>query len=197
MNTKARILTLLFFTISTIGFCQDHKREIEGQFLNYNNLIIKKDFNKSMAYLPEEFFEIIPKEQMIMVMEKTFSNPEMEFELKSPKIDEISEVEKIGDKFYVLLTYSSPMKMKFTNSEEQEEGENKLRINMLKMSMEQMFGSENVKYDEETEFFDIVAKKQAYAISGNGKSDWRFLVIEKKQKFILDKLLPAQLVEKI
>lgn len=197
MNTKTKILILLFFTISTIGFCQNYKREIEGQFLDYNKLIIKKDFSKSMAYITEEFFEIIPKEQMILVMEKAFSNPEMEFELMSPKVDEISEVEKIGDKLYVLLSYSSPMKMKFINSEEKDKGEDELRINMLKMSLKQMFGSENVKYNEETEFFNIVAKKQAYAISTNGKSDWKFLVIEKKQKFILDKLLPAQLVEKI
>jgi hypothetical protein len=119
--------------------------------------------------------------------------------LKSPNINEISEVEKIGDKFYVLLNYSSPIKMKFINNDEQEESEveHKLRMNMLKLSMEQTFGSENVTYDEKTEFFDIIAQKQAYAISKNGKSDWKFLVVEKKQKFILDKLLPAQLVEKI
>ena len=152
-----------------------------------------------MAFIPEEFFEIIPKDQMVLVMEKTFSNPEMGFELKSPKIIEISDIEKIGDKYYSLMSYSSLMKMKFIDSslEEETETEHKLRINMIKLSFEEAFGSNNVKYDEKAEAFEINAPKQAYAISKNGKSDWKFLVIEKKQKFLLEKLLPKQLADKI
>jgi hypothetical protein len=199
MNSKITILIPLFLILAIKAFGQDYKKEIETQFLYYNNLIIKKDFDKSMDYLPEEFFAIVPKDQMILVMEKTFSNPEMEFELESPIIKDIAAVEKIGDKFYAFLQYSSQMKMKFLNDDEPEETEakQKQRTNMIKGLMEHTYGAGNVKFDEKTETFTIIAHKQAYAISANGESDWKFLVIEKKQKFILDKLLPMQLVEKI
>ena len=152
-----------------------------------------------MDFIPEEFFEIIPKEQMILVMEKTFDNPELEFELESPKIIEISEPEKIDNKYYSLVSYSSFMKMRFLNSEQKEETETEkgLRMNMIKLSLEEAFGSGNVHYNEKTDFFEINAQKQAYAVSANGKTGWKFLVIDKKQKFILNKLLPKQLADKI
>ena len=196
---KIRLLTILLLAVSTVAFSQDYKKEIEKQFLEYNNLIVKRDFEKSMDFAPEEFFKIIPKDQMILVMEKTFNNPEMEFELKEPEISEITESQKIEDKFYSLVNYSSLMNMKFKNNDQKEETdtEHKLRMNMIKLSFEKTFGSENVKYDEKTEVFEVNAQKQAYAISKNGKTDWKFLVIEKKQRFILDKLLPRQLAEKI
>jgi len=199
MNLKTRLLAFLLLTISTVAFSQDYKKEIEKQFLEYNNLIVKRNFEKSMDFVPEEFFNIIPKDQMVLVMEKTFNNPDMDFELKEPKIIEIAESQKIENKFYSLVNYSSPMKMKFKNNDQKEETEkeHKLRMNMIKLSLEQTFGSDKVRYDEKTEIFEINAQKQAYAISKNGKTDWKFLVIEKKQKFILEKLLPKQLVEKI
>lgn len=199
MRVKALLSTILILGIYSIAFCQEYKKEIEKQFLEYNNLIIKQEFGKSMAFIPEEFFEIIPKEQMILVMEKTFNNPEVEFELMEPKIIEISEVEKIDDKFYSLLSYSSLMNMKFINNDENEETatEHQLRMNMIKLSLEETFGSDNVQYDGETDVFEVNAQKQAYAISENGRQDWKFLVIEKKQKFILTKLLPEQLTDKI
>ena len=68
---------------------------------------------------------------------------------------------------------------------------------MTQLSFEKNFGSENVKYNKETDFFEILVEKQVYTISQDGKTDWKFLVIEKKQKVLLEKLLPKELVDKI
>lgn len=199
MKIKAIFQTILFLVSSTIVFGQEYKKEIEQQFLDYNNLIINQEFEKSMTFVPDEVFEIIPKEQMIIVMKKIFNNPEIEFKLNQPKIIEVSRAKKIDDKFYSLLSYSSLMEMKFLNNEQKEETENehKLRINMINLSLEESFGSGNVKYDEMTEAFEVNAQKQAYAISYNGKTDWKFLVIDNKQRFLLEKLLPKKLANKI
>jgi hypothetical protein len=199
MKVKAIFQTILFLAFSIVAFGQEYKKAIEQQFLDYNNLIINKEFEKSMTFVPDEVFEIIPREQMIIVMEKTFNNPGFEFELKTPKIKEISRARKIDGKFYSFLTYSSLIEMKFLNDEQEEETENeqKLRVNMIKLSLEESFGSENVKYDEVEDVFEVNAQKQAYAISNNGKEDWKFLVIDTKQKFLLDKLLPKKLADKI
>ena len=89
------------------------------------------------------------------------------------------------------------MNMKFNSEGEETEDENRIRINLTKLSLEQTFGSDNVKYNEETEIFEIQSQKNVYGISKNGETDWKFLVIEKNQKAILDKLLPKELAEKI
>jgi hypothetical protein len=199
MRIKTTLFTILLLTFSSIVFCQNYNKEIETQFLKYNDLILKKEFNKSMDFVPEKFFEIIPREQMVLLMEKTFNNPEMEFELKGPKNIVIAESKKIEEKFYSMLTYSSLMNMKFNSSEKKEETETeqKLRINLIKLSLQNTFGPDNVKFIESTGFFEVNAQKQAIAISNDGKTDWKFLVFENKQKAILTKLLPKEFTEEI
>ncbi|MCX2682077.1 hypothetical protein OOZ15_19160 [Galbibacter sp. EGI 63066] len=197
MNLKKNLLTILFLTIFSVGIAQDYKKEIESEFTEYLNSIVNMEFEKSMEFITPEFFEIIPKSQMINLMEQTFNNPSMEFELKNPKILKINDAQKIENKYYALLTYSNQMNMKINSEEEETEDEKKMRINMTKLSFEQTFGSDNVKYNEETGFFEIQSQKDVYGISENGQTDWKFLVIEKKQKVILEKILPKELIEKI
>jgi hypothetical protein len=197
MKIKQIVFSFLFLIISSTGNAQDYKKTIEIEFTEYLNSIVNKNFAKSMNYVIPEFFEIIPKSQMIKLMEQTFNNPSMEFELKNPKILSIDDAQKIEEKFYSLLSYSNQMNMKILNEGEETEDEKKMRIGLIQLSFEQNFGSENVKYNKETDFFEILVEKQVYTISKDGETDWKFLVIEKKQKVLLEKLLPKELVDKI
>ena len=197
MKIKQIIFSVLFLIISSTGNAQDYKKTIEIEFNEYLNSIVNKNFAKSMNYVIPEFFEIIPKSQMIKLMEQTFNNPSMEFELKNPKILSINDAQKIEEKFYSLLSYSNQMNMKILNEGEETEDEKKMRIGLTQLSFEKNFGSENVKYNKETDFFEILVEKQVYTISKDGKTNWKFLVIEKKQKVLLEKLLPKELVDKI
>ena len=197
MNIKRTLLTTLFLTIYTIGIAQDYKENIKSEFTEYLNSLINMEFEKSFEYITPEFFEIVPKSQMIKLMEQTFNNPTMDIEIKNPKILTVNDSEKIGNKFYSLLTYSNQMNLKIISEEEETEDEKKMRINLTKLSFEQNFGSENVQYNEKTEFFEIQSQKDVYGISENGETNWKFLVLEKDSKIILDKILPKELAEKI
>lgn len=197
MKTIKSLLTVCLFAICLVGLAQDYKQNIEGEFTEYLNSIVNMEFEKSMGYITPEFFEIVPKSQMIQVMEQTFNNPTMDFEIKNPKILAINDFQKIEDKYYTLLTYSNQMDIKMRSEEEETEDEKKMRLNLTKTAFEQTFGLDNVKYNEETEFFEIQSQKDVYAISINGETDWKFLVIEKNQKMILEKILPKELSEKI
>ncbi|MBU2951391.1 hypothetical protein KO493_11850 [Tamlana agarivorans] len=197
MNIKRTLLTTLFLTIYTIGIAQDYKENIKSEFTEYLNSLINMEFEKSFEYITPEFFEIVPKSQMIKFMEQTFNNPTMDIEIKNPKILTVNDSEKIGNKFYSLLTYSNQMNLKIISEEEETEDEKKMRINLTKLSFEQNFGSENVQYNEKMEFFEIYSEKDVYGISVNGESNWKFLVLEKDSKIILDKILPKELSEKI
>lgn len=52
---------------------------------------------------------IMPREQMVLLMEKMMSYPEMEFELKRPQNIEVTESKEIEGKFYGIVKYSSPV----------------------------------------------------------------------------------------
>lgn len=195
-----RILILLFF-VSSLTFGQSdesYKENINKDFIDYNELILRQEFEKSMDYMLPEFFEIIPKNQMVMLMQQIYNNPDLEFKMDKPKDIVYGEPRKIEEKYYSEITYSYNINMKFKSIEEgEDEKQQELTKTLTKLSLEKTFGSGNVKYDDETEFFEIHLIKNAFGISKNGKSDWKFVVVEPKQKFILEKILPKELTEKL
>ena len=197
MKIKTVVLTILLLSVFSTTFSQNNKKEIELQFTEYLNSIVNREFEKSMNYITDDFFKIIPKAQMISLMEKVFNNPDMEFEIKSPKIIRIEDSELIEQKYYSLLTYSNLLNMKFLGEKEETAAEHKSRINLTELSLDNTFGADNVKYNEKTDFFEVYSEKQVYAISENGETGWKFVVLEKNQKPILEKILPKQLTEKI
>lgn len=195
MNIKKQLVTILFIAISTIAIAQDTKNEIQVDFTNYLNSIVNMELEKSLNYMPDEFFEIIPKVKMLEAMKQAFDNPSMEIEIKNPIILKIDDAQKIENKYYSLLTYSSQMNMKINGEGQETEEDKSMRISLTKTAFQETFGSENVVYDEKSGFFEIQSEKDVYGISQDGKTGWKFLVLEKNQKMILEKLLPAQLIK--
>lgn len=195
MNIKKQLVTILFIAISTIAIAQDTKNEIQVDFTNYLNSIVNMELEKSLNYMPDEFFEIIPKVKMLEAMKQAFDNPSMEIEIKNPIILKIDDAQKIENKYYSLLTYSSQMNMKINGEGQETEEDKSMRISLTKTAFQETFGSENVVYDEKSGFFEIQSEKDVYGISHDGKTGWKFLVLEKNQKMILEKLLPAQLIK--
>ena len=173
----------------------DNQNTIRTDFSSYLNLIKDGEFDKAMDYLIPEFFEIVPRDQMIQVLEETFNSPELEFELKDPKILNVGAAKKVEDKFYSKLKYSNRMDIKFKREEGETKEDKEFTNNILKISFEETFGAENVTYNSETGFFEIYEEKSAISISNNGINDWKFLVLEKEQNAILEKLVPQEIIE--
>lgn len=194
-----RFPLILFFAIATSlsSFGQDSKKEIERLFYEYLQSIIERDFEKSMNYISDDFFKIVPKEQLVLALEKTFNNPEMEFEIKEPRILDIKDSEVIEKKHYAVLTYSNKIEMKFLTNNEETEDEYNTRTSLINNSLGQTFGQENVLFDQENGSFEIYSEKQVYCISDDGLSEWKFIVIEKRQKPILVKILPNVLTDRL
>lgn len=200
-NLQMKVLLILLMLVSNLTFGQTDetfKENLNKDFIEYNDLILNQEFEKSMDYMLPEFFEIIPKNQMILLMQQIYNNPDLEFQADKPKDIVYGELNKIEERYYSEITYSYDIKMKFKNPEESEnEEQNDLNKNLLKLTLEKTFGSGNVIFNQETEFYEIHSIKNAFGVSQNGMTDWKFVVIEPKQKFILEKILPKELTEKI
>ena len=191
----------LLILVSNLTFSQTSKNYYENlnrDFVEYNDLILSQEFEKSMDYMLPEFFEIIPKNQMVLLMKQVYNNPDLEFKMDKPKNISYGEPRKIEEKYYSEIAYTYLIKMRFKNIEDSEDKEqDKLTRNLTKLRLEQTFGSGNVKFNQETEFYEINSTKNAFGISENGTSDWKFVVIEPKQKFTLEKILPKELTENL
>ena len=76
-------------------------------------MVIKKDFDKALDYSFDEFFQIIPKNQMVLLMKKTFENPDMEFQIEFPSLNDFEEIKVFKEKSYVKFNSYGVLKLKF------------------------------------------------------------------------------------
>lgn len=191
------LIALLIITSFT-SYSQQYKKTIEKQFLTYTNHLIEKDFKGACNYIIEDFFKIIPKDQLVLMMEKTFNNPDIEFAIDSPKIIKIEDSRKFNANDYARLQYSNLLRMKFVipaeDGETVSEEEKEMTTSLTKANLEKTFGDSNVRYDAATGYFTIFSIKDVVATSADGEK-WKFVVVEEKQKPILSKFLPKEMLQ--
>lgn len=189
-------LLLILFLISNFLYSQETKKVIETQFLDYTSLIVKRDFNTALdKYANDKLFQFVSKEQLSAAFEILFNNPEMEFYLGDVKIHSIELLDKkIENESYAKIIYSQSLGMKLVEIDKIKDiGEKKDKIKMYLYAFQNQFGDDNVKYNENTGFYDLVTQKYCVANSKDGLN-WKFTVIEKKQKFLLEKFIPLELL---
>ncbi|GAA4902932.1 hypothetical protein [Mucilaginibacter defluvii] len=191
--TKFCCLVLLGLILSFNCHAQV-EQNISKDFLAYNNLIANKDFTSSAEYIPEELFAVISKEQMITAMKTAMNNPAIEYEINGTNISSIGLVKKINNKHYSIIKYVSNLRMRFKDiSATADTADASAKLGLVMLSLKNNFGADNVKLDDATGWFDIAANKKVCAISANGQSNWKFIVLEPKQRLLIDKVLPKEI----
>lgn len=195
MNLKRLFIVLPFLLGSITGVAQDYKTSIRQRFTEYTKLMTYREFDKSMEYVPEEIFTIIPRTQMVALFDQLFNNKKMVVKMISFDIKEIVDSRKIDSSYYAKLRYISVMSMKMLADTIESAEVKANRLLMTKAAFANAFGSDNVKLDEATETYIISAAKSSWAISKNGKDGWKFVNVEPKQRLLMEKILPKALIE--
>lgn len=175
----------------------NEQRVIKKQFKKYLSCIISKDFSTAMDYVTPELFDIIPKSQMIKFMEQTFNPSDADLEIKDPSVLEIEKLKKIDNKYYSQIKYSLDTNMEFKDDpfETDDVDERKMLVNLTKLILEKQYGKNNVNIDEKNNLFKVKSIAKAYAVSDSSKRNWKFIALDEKNKMILEKLLPKELVQ--
>lgn len=182
------ILIFLLITFSDSLLAQSYKDSIKAQFLRYTDLLVKKDFAKATGYINPGFFKIIPKAQLIIVIEKTYNNPAFDFKIEEPAIVSIGDSKTITDNSFVKLQYSNYLTIHFKNDDEEKQD-----TVLTKKALQAQFGQNNVTYDTSTDTYRVFVIKNVIANSIDNRN-WTFVVIEEKQKPILEKFIPKELL---
>ncbi len=195
---KKPLLLILFLNILAFSSsAQVYKVNIEKNFDTYYSLIAKGEFEQSTEYVPDDFFKIIPKQQMVALMKQLLSSKEFEFKVMTGKIKSIKAPKLINGKHYALFNYESGMSMKFNGMDTLGIKEKSEKLNLLSQSLKIKFGEDHVKLDDQTNTFLIYTVKKSCAISLDGLTNWKFVNIENGQKGILLKILPAEIIDEI
>ena len=187
-------ITALLLVSATIGNSQNASETVKNDFKIYIDAIVNQEFETAINYTLQDIFTIIPKEQMLTIMEQSFNNPEIEISLDNTNIGEVKTVEKIKDKYYAELSYSNDMYMRFvSDSTEVDELSHRLMLT----NFNKTFGEENVSYNETDKRYKIFSEKKVLAVSEKGKDSWQFAVIENNMKPLLEMILPKEVMEKL
>ena len=199
MMQRLNLLIIVFsFSILNVN-AQADTLVIERQFMDYSSLIIAKDYEKALDYTNEEFFKIIPKDQMITLLKRTLNSNEMEFIPHLPIISDFQNTKNINGKIYVKFISSSTLEMKEKENEEskgQTEKDRKLKLSLYKLSFENTFGVNNVKYNEQTKYFEVKTAKKVIASSDDKMKNWKFVIVEnERQKKLLERFIPKELMD--
>lgn len=182
------ILATIAFALSLTIQAQNYKADIQTQFNEYTSLLVKKEFAKSLQYMNPEFLKLVPKEQLVKVMEAAFSNPEIEMVMDNPRIVSIGEKKTIGGMNYVKMMYTNNLNMRFKGEATAAD------TGIVKTALQGQFGEENVTYNPKTKFYRIKVTKPVIANSADNKK-WTFIVVEDKQKAVLQKFIPKELLQ--
>ena len=180
------ILSSIIFPVSL--FAQPFRDSITSQFLRYTDHLVRKEFSKSTDYINPGFFKIIPKAQLITVIEKTYNNPSLDFKIEKPAIVSIGDPKTIDGNNFVKMQYSNYLSMHFKNDSQKVQD-----TALTKKALEVQFGPDNVTYNSSTDTYKVFVIKNVIASSAN-KRDWYFVVVEEKQKPILLKFIPRELL---
>ena len=184
MKLRKLFLCLVILFAFSASNAQTYKDTVKTQFLDYTALLIKHDFVKSTEYLHPEFFKLIPKEQMIALMEQTFNNPEVKVSLEQPFNIVLEENKVINKSNYVKFRYDNYMQMQFP-------GQPAKDSNVLKALGEQ-FGEKNVTYDDKKNYYRIFTNHLVVASSADRKN-WTFVVIEEASRELIETFIPKEL----
>lgn len=186
---KKSIITLVFICLWSIVEVNAQQKEIVKQFTQYTEALRQKDFDTSLDYMPEEFFDLIPKEQMVATMKSVFNDPEMSLSFVDFKIDSVDSIRKIKGKNYALLKYSSTMTLKLNEADV-----DTATTNIILNSYHTVFGKENVKYNAANQEYTIHTTKNVYAISDTELKTWKFIEVDKTQIDLLKTFIPEELL---
>lgn len=193
MKTRLLLILVIVCIGHTSLVAQDYKKNAEQQFMRYTNLIIKKEFRKAADFIIEDFYTLIPREQMITAMETVFNMPEFDYQIDSARVLQVGEARLIDSAHFLKLRYSNILRMKFGTDSTQTDSisaENEF----LTLTLQSKFGESNVAYNKTTGYYTIRSVKDVIARSKD-LNEWKFIVMEEDKMPFLKKIIPKELLE--
>ena len=159
-----KTLLILFILVANISCGQEiSKTQLESDFLEYSNLIAKREYEKAVDYMPTDFWNVYEKNEFLTKMERVGKQMDS-ISINNFEIVDISETINSNDKKFRVITYSSDLE--FDSS--------KIPERVIEKYKSQ-FGAENVKLDSINKLIKIKNNSQMISVYDNGLEKWKYL----------------------
>ena len=190
---KTKSFLLLFLMVSVFAFSQakanPEEDAIKKSLVYFINSIKDKKIEQGVSCIYPKFFTVVPRDQMIQLLNMTYNNPFMKIDMSEIKVGNNGRPQQIGGEYFSIVPYSMKLKCNVGSMND----EMKKKINGLLVSK---YGKNNVKSSAGEGSFLINAGMRACAVSRDRKT-WKFVILEKEYKPQLVKVLPKQILDEI
>jgi len=190
---KTKSFLLLFLMVSVFAFSQakanPEEDAIKKSLVYFINSIKDKKIEQGVSCIYPKFFTVVPRDQMIQLLNMTYNNPFMKIDMSEVKVGNNGKPQQIGGEYFSIVPYSMKLKCNVGSMND----EMKKKINGLLVSK---YGKNNVKSSAGEGSFLINAGMRACAVSRDRKT-WKFVILEKEYKPQLVKVLPKQILDEI
>lgn len=159
-----KTLLILFILVTNIGCGQEiSKTQLESDFLEYSNLISKKEYEKAVDFMPTDFWSVYEKNEFLIKMARVGKQMDS-ISINNLEIINISETIESKNKKFRVITYSSDLELESTKIPER-----------LIEKFKSQFGIENVKIDTINKRITIKNNSHMISVYDNGLEKWKYL----------------------
>jgi hypothetical protein len=151
------------------------------------------DYEKVLDYTYPKLFTLVPRDQMLEMIEATFDNEEMSAQIDSIRVEKLYPMFVIGDGKYAKANYSMIITMHFKKVLPPDEDQQ--RLDQMLQTFSPIYGKENVSITDNKDL-KIRTRTDMVAILDSFATEWSFLNMTKDDP-LLEALLSKEILEKL
>jgi hypothetical protein len=197
---------VVVLSILALCACDSSKKKVESpdnsvasleqRLTGFMKLNEEMNLEKIMDYIYPKLFDIVPRNELLKAMKNGFDNEYVKIDLDSMKVDKIHPVFEMDKGSYAKITYSMVMLMSFKNSKDSADANDNSQNELIKASMAEKYGEENVSMDEATGIIRIHTASPMVAVKDELAKEWCFVNLNEGDS-MLNKLFSKEVLDKL
>lgn len=180
-----RFLLMCLLGLMLLNLNAQSKKEVAALLDEYEQLMLNREWKKSMDYMYPTLFDIVPREMMENAIVTTFSDTSvLKMAIVELELIEVGEIKKDDTVSYAFAQYEMVMTMSMTNNLSED------FMATLKAQMAGQYGDENVWSVGKTLF--IMTNNRIAVMKNIGEDRLYMLEIKPELKVIMEQMMSQQ-----
>ena len=164
----------------------EQKKEIRNTLTTYLSYTKTKEYSKILDFVHPKLFDVVSRQAILDQFEAMESDESMQITFGDALIKDISDLVRVGQRYFSLVFYQFEMTMTFND---------KSMAPVMKDAFVSTFGEGNVKIDEAKGAVNVITHKSLFAIKEPELKGWKVIENNPEQRFILEAILPTEVIE--
>jgi hypothetical protein len=192
-----KLIILWIFLLAGIpfGFSQEIDKKLTERIDSVLRFTQQSDFERTLDFTYPKLFSIVPRPQMLKILQESLDNEEVSITIDSVKLIKIHPPFTIGNGTYARITHGMILVMKF---KEEIDTTDKESLDMMTTMMEEGYGKGNVHFDKRANTIRISAPSTLVAIKNEFSPEWTFVNFDEDEgSQILPLLFSEDVIKKL